>query len=285
MSPLYKVRDWIDVSQILCKELCLNPHPGAIKLLEENPHIIEWNLLSKNPEAIDLLRHNPHKINWRLLCENPSAVPMLAQNPDKIDWKILSINPAAVPLLKQNPKEIYWKFLTSNRSPEAVELLAQNPEKINWMWIAKNPTAIEIIRQNLDKICWLVLSENSAAMDLLEQNPHKINYYWLAKNPHPRAIELYENIYERYKKEGHYLNLDILNSYHLSKNPAAIQFLERNRELIEWQELARNPEIFVLDYDRMRRSRRELHEELIATLFHPSRVEAFLEAGGDLDDM
>jgi hypothetical protein len=118
-------------------------------------------------------------------------------------------------------------------------------------WLSKNtqPGAIELLEENPRKIYWHYLSENPAAIKLLQKYPDKINW--------KRA----------------------------TINPAAIDMLRENPDKIHWCHISQNPAIFVYDYERMRRERSELHQELIAVIFHPRRVEAFLAAGGDLDNL
>jgi hypothetical protein len=92
------------------------------------------------------------------------------------------------------------------------------------------------------------MNRNPGAIRLLEQNPDKINW-WV-----------------------------------LSSNAAAIELIEQNLDKVNWSTIWSNPAIFVYDYSRMRSSRLALHEELISRIFHPARVLAFLENGGDLDE-
>jgi len=57
-----------------------------------------------------------------------------------------------------------------------------------------------------------------------------------------------------------------------SENPAAIEVLRENQDMINWSYLSANPAIFTLDYDVMKRNNQELYEDLIKEVMKPSRV-------------
>ena len=69
-KPVWKLRDWIDISKL------------------------NWSQLSKNPNAIDLLIKYPKRINWKNLSLNPNAIELLEKNQDKINWCNISKNPS-----------------------------------------------------------------------------------------------------------------------------------------------------------------------------------------------
>jgi hypothetical protein len=64
---------------------------------------------------------------------------------------------------------------------------------------------------------------------------------------------------------------------HLSKNPNALGLIKDNIDKIEWTCLLRNPAIFELDYVTMKNSTAQLHEELMAYVYHPTRVSKWLD--------
>ena len=68
----------------------------------------------------------------------------------------------------------------------------------------------------------------------------------------------------------------------LSKNPAAIHLLEADK--IDWIKIWRNPAIFVYDYKYMKTSRADLHAELVANVFHPGRLQAWVDTGRNVDE-
>jgi hypothetical protein len=90
----------------------------------------------------------------------------------------------------------------------------------------------------------------------------------------PNAIHLLEK------------NLEKIDWFRLSGNPNAIHLLEQNREKIDWVSLSENPSIFKkkLDYKFLKERMNIIREELIMKCMHPSRLERFIEMGGDIDD-
>ena len=49
----------------------MNPHPMAIKYLEEHPHLIDWSFISMNPSAEDIIMKNLDRVCWNTLSKNP----------------------------------------------------------------------------------------------------------------------------------------------------------------------------------------------------------------------
>jgi ribosomal protein L24E len=127
----------------------LSSNPSALHLLDHET--IAWICLSENPspDAIKLLEKNPHKINWEWLSRNPSAIHLIEKNLDKIDWHYLSLNPSAIHLLEKNPDKIYWTYLAEN--PNAIHLLEKNPKMIFWENLSKNPSIFVEDYQSLCK--------------------------------------------------------------------------------------------------------------------------------------
>jgi hypothetical protein len=98
---------------------------------------------------------------------------------------------------------------------------------------------------------------NPGAIHLLEQNPDKIYWPWFSRNP----------------------------------NPVAIKLLEQNINKIDWQLLSANPNadalrlLAHLDYAEMKRTFQPLAEELVETVFHPTRVSRIADVYGmDLNE-
>jgi hypothetical protein len=111
------------------------------------------------------------------------------------------------------------------------------------------------LEQNPDKIIWYLLSANPGAIHLLEQKPKKINWSWLCTNPNPVAIKLLEQ------------NPDKIDWTYLSANPNALHLLAR------------------LDYGEMKRTFQHFAEELVETVFHPTRVSRIADVYGmDLNE-
>ena len=94
----------------------------------------------------------------------------------------------------------------------------------------------------------------------------------LSRNPN--AIHLLEN------------NLEKINWGELSRNPNAMHLLEKNQERINWNLLSRNQSIFkkIINYPYFTERMNKIKEELIRKCMHPSRLEKWIEMGGDIDD-
>jgi len=130
--------------------------------------------------------------------------------------------------------------------------LRANPDKIDWEELSSNtsPNAIDLLRANPEKINWDWLSFNPNAMDLLQANPDKIDWEVLSSNTSPNAIDL----------------------------------LRANPDKIDWDEFSANPAIFELDYQKMKESKREINQAIIAEVWHPNRIARWIEQEFDLEN-
>ena len=122
-------------------------------------------------------------------------------------------------------------------------------DKIHWDRLCRNPNAIHILEANQDKINWSWLSDNPNAIHILEANPDKIRWTWL------------------------------------SLNPNAIHILEANQDRINWATLSENTNIFTYDYKKMKEVCNIYKEDLIAYVFHPSRIFKNVTEETDLDEV
>lgn len=277
-------KNWRDV---YTRALCSNPSPAAIELYLEIISypggwmgvVLSWLnwAFSKTPiRSQTPIRDYLLSVDSDVLSENPAAIHLLKQHPNIIDWKYLSHNPApgAIELLKQNQDKIDWDVLSSNPAPAAVELLLQNESRICWINFSKNtsPAAIAYLERNPHRIIWEFLSENPAAIDLLERNMDKIDWFSLSYNPSPDAVRLFEkelNVKETWEEGGAMTGDQISN-------------------ILSCNKLFENPGIFTYDYALMRADpmgSRALHADFVAWWWHPRRVAAFLESGGDIEEI
>jgi hypothetical protein len=143
--------------------------------------------------------------------------------------------------------------------------------KISWDCLSPNPNAIHLLEKNQDKIHWEGLSLNQNAIHLLEKNQDKIDWRWLSRNPN--AINLLEK------------NLDKVKWEWLSRNPNAIHLLEKNPDKINWHRLSANTAIFEIDYEALKKRCLIYSEELIQKVFHPSRIQKYLDMGISIDEL
>lgn len=234
---LYKLRDWIDEDKLNINFLCQNISPFAMDLLEKK-------FLDK------MINNSQYKEAWNYLSKNPSdkAIKILEKNMNKINFYELSknTNPKAIHILKNNmDKNIGWSMINANSSPEAIDLLKQNPNKIWMSCLCRNksplvPLLLELVPDFANSLNYFFLSFNNSdwAIDLLEKELQKeiplINISDLSQNCSRRAVNILKK------------NLDKINWAHLSTNSAALDLLEKNKEMIDFSGLLLNESPFTI---------------------------------------
>ena len=255
------------------------------KLFADNTDQIGWYELSTNPAAIDYLRSHPYGIDWPAFCANPAAIDQIESiyklqfwvegMMNKFNWMMLSMNPSAINLIKSNLDKINWETLSAN--PAAIDILKANPDKICWDSFVDLPEAIDMINEHLLETNYNptlfemgMLCSNPKMIDYFKQHPEQIDWEYLSYNPD--AIDLLKD------------NLDEIEWTGLSKNPNAIEILEVNPDNIVWNTVWSNPSIFTYDYDTIKKSKVDLHKELVEYLYHPSKIAKHLETNDDVDE-
>jgi hypothetical protein len=65
-----------------------------------------------------------------------------------------------------------------------------------------------------------------------------------------------------------------------------MHLLEKNQEKINWHTLSGNPSIFkkTINYEYLYQRMNVIREELMMRCMHPSRLEQWIDMGGDIDD-
>ena len=305
---MYKLRDWISLDKLNMENLCLNPHPEAVHLIQlhlDKMTKTSWKFLSYNPNAIELLEKNPSRIHWRCLSENPNAVHILEKNPDKIYWSLLSLNQSAIHLLKQNEDKIDWDYLSKNpgaiqllennldkvdwieinQNPGAIGLLKKNPENIEWDYLSKNPGTIRLLEKNLDKVNWNLLCKNPNAVHLIKKHLDKIDPVWLSDNPDPDAFQIFKDYFDTEVKTKYQISrenlelMEIIDWGSVNENPYSMELLKENQNMVYWRFIWSNPGIFEYDYPRMKETNSNLLEELVSVVFHPRNMPCFNSLG------
>jgi hypothetical protein len=314
-----------DIDPFNWEKLLIESHnPVIMAFLEKNKLLILNNKSANyflcrytSKEGIQFLKNNPHKINWEILSNNPYAIDFLKENQDKIYWSSLSSVSSAIDFLKENQDKINWICFSENTHPDAIRMIEQNLDKICFERLSVNPNAVHIL------------------MDYYKHNPDKINFKLLSQNPNPKAMEILMNHYEQidwyyflqnpaaipYLKEFiiNHTPIAIYNSYHYMvdlgptnflgvnifnyfvKNPKCIELIEDmlesgvftekmmkiNRSIQCLTNIFRNYEsIYALDYQAMSKIRSKIiRNELEQIVFHPYRVKKWLDYfcdnGGD----
>jgi hypothetical protein len=288
-TDLLKIRDWI---------------------LKECNNEINWVDLSMNPRAIHLLKENPNKIKWKKIIYNPAAIEFdgfddfdesfdchsfgcdigyleninifdeeekreikektLEYILDKLSKHPYILNnlvsqPIAISIIEENDLTEYgWNYLSQNSA--ALHLLENNINKISWIGLSlnENPKVLDFINKHLDdlnKLDFNILSGNSKVIPLLEANKDKIHYENLMYNTNAMHL-IEEKINE----------LDAKCLAQLSKNPGAIELLEKYPSKINKYRIWANPMIFTYDYDKIKEIFADLNKEIHEYYYHPSRM-------------
>lgn len=275
---------------IYWKGLSSNPNPKAIKmlLLDKNFDFIDLYEFSRNPcnSAIKYLNANQDFIDWDGLCENtnPKAIPIIKEKvleerkllPTeyenliyKVNWRKLSSNPNAIEL-------IIMRINDESKLSEDEYMSLKLQYKIDWDALSLNPsifiifkpkakaksiTATRILPSSLisPKVKAKAytspiraLSTNLKGMNkdnlknvyvLRHGIPlDKLNWNYLSKNP--KAIDLLDKQIEieRHLSKEEYDRLPFkINWPSLCSNPEAIDLLDANQDKIDWSVLSYNP--------------------------------------------
>ncbi len=278
----------------------LSQSPIGLKLLlKADPDLVDWNGVSVNPSktAIRMLRANPENINWEMLSSNynPKAMQLLQKRLYKANLWRLSCNPAAINILKANPHLIDWKSLSANTNPAAMAILKTNPNKIDWEVASANPAMIKLLQDNPDKLYWRSLAENHNPIAYQMYLDHKIGMGDLKKlSSNPEAITLLQKHSTDVCLRGLSSNIagiGLLEMYsiyaidwkQLSGNPGALKLLQQNPEMIDPVYFTR-ARFRIYNFKAIRKLREPINREIIEYLYHPSRIQKWIEAGNDIED-
>lgn len=235
-------------------QMCLNPHPEAIRLIKERHaknmekynkgkriepyYILHWQNLSKNtnPDAIAFLKENPVNLCFYRQEHDYDAHE---DDPDynPYDKKTIYGDQPYQPddmWQEDSPGEYFYHEMCEN--PAAIDFVKESNE-ITLAHLTKNTSdqAVEIIKEDINfihdpySLSWLSENTNPLAIELLQQNPDKIVWSSLCKNTSPDAFALLEK------------NPGKIDWPYLSANPNAIELLEQNPDKIDLRWLCKNP--------------------------------------------
>lgn len=237
------------------------------KLTESQKYILQcMKELSANQWAIHIFQQFPHLIFWDTFSENSNSGDML-YDPDTVND------------IERKPHPyIEWFSLCKNQSPQAIDIITLITQQYR-----KHSDNIDIVFKS-------VLASNPSAIDMIRKNKEKCleDYLdYLCDNPHPEVIEWLVTAYpiEKYSSmwiwgklfETHPHVMRLLHEFNdyiingripeyitekLSKNPAAIAYLEKHQELIAWNHMLTNPGIFELDQFVWKRKKEAWIEEI-----------------------
>ncbi len=206
-------------------QLSGNDHEIAIRILQNNPHRINFCILSGNPSGFEIMKQHMGLINWWYFTGNthPDAIRIIEQNLDHIPtvivstdtyWMVhpnyryhtsLSQNPNAFHILLENPRFIHFDSLLLNPSPRALAYIEANATQINdsnIAYLVKNPNGLSLIEKLLkhgqlseDVVmrCYFAFVTNPAFFDLdykrMSKERSKIIYNELTEKAfHPSRV-------------------------------------------------------------------------------------------------
>jgi hypothetical protein len=296
----YVLHDWIDPTSLNPTSACchyLSQNRNAVDFLKEHPHLIDFEglCLNRNPDVIPLIREylkspEPKSRVLNNLSRNRSVdvMALLEEHEDLQNWTWLSANPFAMRLIELHPDKINWKMFLMN--PKAEKIVTEwmthfSTKDLKFLSHNRSKWAVALIEKHLDAFdAWDELSGNPFAINLLERHKHRINIERLCFNPNPKATELLLqhpdfswdlvsvnpgaiNLLKR--------NLDKINWNHVSMNPNAFELFKEHHEKMQIGYWWRHPWIFHAKYDyaAIRTCREDLHKELMAVYYHPSRMD------------
>jgi len=242
-------------------------------------------------------------------------------HPEHISWDNLAINESdwSGKLHLENLDKINWSHLFSNSSNWASKLLLANIDKIDWYYICynKNEWVRDILLANFDKIHWDSLSTNESAWahDILLANPDKIDRSSITPNNIAWAFNkslININDFNWNFILGHeYLNAGInisftrcenfskiLKAYYNNKiswryifyiyerenehpNEIISELVKTQYNNIDWNKVANTSLIFKYNYKKMKLANLEFKEELASAVYHPKKIERYLELYGN----
>jgi hypothetical protein len=156
-------------------------------------------------------------------------------------------------------------------------------EKIDWNVVyQRNPIA-----KFIQGLAMGIPKNKSSAKERLNFNMPLKPLNWDLSSMNPDAVDDPDKINWESPNVIDMLRDDPIFWCYLSSNesPNAIELLRENPENINWYCLSKNPAIFELDYDKMKESKREINQAVIAEVWHPKRMQRWLAMGFDVEEL
>ena len=127
------------------------------------------------------------------------------------------------------------------------------------------------LKENKNKIVWsnLCSVNNDEVAKYLIKNSSYINWYVISNNSNDIIVDFILK------------NLDKVDLCNLcrNKNPIITDYLSINKNkfsYLYWCQLSNNPNIFKLDYEKIKINFEPLAEEIIKEVMHPKRINKYL---------
>jgi len=196
--------------------------------------------------------------------ENSLILDYLERYPEKIQWDLLSQNSSqkAVKLLMDNPEKISVNGICINKHPLAVKYVIEeiipNYGMMPWSLFCmnSNPIATKYMLEHREKIVWqtFCMNSNPEATKYMLDHSDKISWKFFCRNTNRCAVEYIQKM------------TDIVYIFDKAK---AVAELYQNENALHI--------LFDLDYEKMKKKNEKFVEELVAKVFHPSRMIALSE--------
>ena len=294
--------------------ISMNSLPSAVYILKKYPDKVTDNIVyNENPDAFELLENKRKEIRWDILAKhcpnypsypNRNIVKLFEKYFDEmetyINWKWWSKSSDAISLLEKNHNKIIWQHFCCNDHPKAIKMIKKNKDKIDWEALCRNksPDIVDFLDDNLEKLCLDVLMYtcHPNCIKIIEKYWNNKDFTFLFGN---RTMKKYNNIHENVPNKflemgpyGQYIERVALQYYEsFAERPECAHLLkdafENKTHLKVMEECSNfyrgfysNPAIFELDTDAMKAQNKSFAEELMAKVFHPTRVKRMIEKYG-----
>ena len=270
MNPNNEVVDYLfaNISKINWDTIAFNNNLRIPRLLQRNKDKLNMGGLCKISKVSKKIV-NFNKICYKCLSANsaPFAIEYLKKHTYLIDYSYLSRNPnnTVIEHLAQNYEKIDWLEISNNTNSKVLDIFNDHPQLVNYNMLCNSECdfMLKWVSLHLHKITnigWGFLSqnENNIAVDIIEKNQEHINYVSLSRNTNRRALKLLkiEQLTDYYWLSSNPSAMDFIkllfdngiNYFEINSNTSAVPFLYKHKNIINWNELSKNPGIFVKNY-------------------------------------
>jgi len=288
--------DWIDKNKLFNERLSFNQ--CAVYYLEDNPDLINWSYMSRNPSGIEILKNNKHKINWSWITSNENAKDIIESYIEPLYYfekKSIIKNSCMIDFIEK----YYLNFdfsdkcdlLQNKKSSQIFEnnisdlhnimsyLQDNNTFHCNYItdittikYCKKYETSLKDVYCQLCTDQLFIENNISKFPDKFQKNPNAIKFLWQYKDynysleqliHNKNAGQLIEYIVEKNKNDQELFKNNISM---ISSHAGVIEYLEKNKDLINYYNLSLNESIFTYDYNLIKEERQVINS-LITSQF------------------
>lgn len=152
-------------------------------------------------------------------------------------------------------------MLHFNPHPKAIEYFKANPSKINWKVLSRNPLAIDLLLDNLSLVTNDIFS-----------------------NPHPKAIQLFDQLYANQFKHSPYRALQWKPYRTLELNSGAVDLFKKYPNQFNWSDIVhhnKNLDILPLVIEKWKNDKvisdDDMKSSFLRVFEHPEAVPYLIE--------